>query len=316
MDARTRDTKPQRPREARDWLRTRPTLAELREAYPAEWATVQEDLADLARRDDGEHVRRYVEKLARAGQPGRRERRALGEREALSQEVRRQMTVAALEQMLIRVATGVSEGRIRFNLVNGYIAQKLLFRRDLERKPVSLGLFRVVWPLLPQRRLLMPLVQPKGIYCFYSRPLIKRMAAMIGDRRCIEIAAGDGTLSRFLRDEGVPVTATDDHSWSNAVTYPELVLRQDARAALREHQPEVVICSWPPPGNGFEQEVFATESVELYIVINSRHDFASGDHTAYEQQRSFSFEEDERLTRLVLPPEIEPAVHVFRRRPA
>jgi hypothetical protein len=303
-----------RGRSARAWLETRPSLDELRAAYPAEWAVVERELSALAARRDPDALKRYLQTLADSRALSRQARRAQGERDALSAQVRRQMTIAAIEQMLLRAATGVNEGRVRFNLVNGYIAQKLLFERDLERKPVSLRLFRLVWPLLRQRRLLMPLVQPKGIYCFYSKPLIKRIAAMIGDQRCLEIAAGDGTLSRFLRDEGVPITATDDHSWSHTVEYPDLVVRQDARDALRERQPEVVICSWPPPGNTFEREVFETRSVQLYIAINSRHDFASGDRGAYERQDAFTFAEDASLTRLVLPPELEPAVHVFRRK--
>lgn len=57
----------------------------------------------------------------------------------------------------------------------------------------------------------MPLVGPKGIYCFYSRRLVEVLAAAIGDRSC---------------------------------------------------------------------EVFETRSAELYVVIWSRHRFASGDRTA------------------------------------
>ena len=60
--------------------------------------------------------------------------------------------------------------------------------------------FKTLWPLLWQRRYLMPLVARKGIYCFYSARLVDRLAALIGDRPALEIAAGDGTLSRFLRD--------------------------------------------------------------------------------------------------------------------
>ena len=60
----------------------------------------------------------------------------------------------------------------------------------------------------------MPLVEPRGIYCFYSGALVARLAALIGARSCVEIAAGDGTLSRFLRDAGVDVVATDDASWT------------------------------------------------------------------------------------------------------
>jgi hypothetical protein len=159
----------------------------------------------------------------------------------------------------------------------------------------------------------MPLVEPKGIYCFYSDALIDRLAALIGDRPCLEIGAGDGTLSRFLDAAGVPVTATDDHSWRKSVTYPAEVLHVDARTALRDHRPAVVLCSWPPAGNPFERAVFVTPSVELYVVISSRHEFASGNWIDYRRQTAFAFAEDPDLSRLVLPPELESAVYVFRR---
>jgi hypothetical protein len=159
----------------------------------------------------------------------------------------------------------------------------------------------------------MTLVGPQGIYCFYSRELVSRLAELIGDRRCLEIAAGDGCLSRFLAERGVEIVATDDHSWSDRVRYPETVIRQDARTALRVHQPQVVICSWPPAGNPFEREVFRTRSVELYIVITSRHDWAAGNWNAYRHQRDFDFCDDPALSRLVLPPELDSAVLIFRR---
>jgi hypothetical protein len=208
------------------------------------------------------------------------------------------------------------EGTIRFSLGNGLVAQRLLFDGGLRRKPVSMRWFRLLWPLVWQRRRLMPLVSGKGIYCFYSRELVTALAAMIGDRRCVEIAAGDGTLSRFLAAGGVDVTATDDHSWGHRIAFPRDVVRQDARTALRLHRPQVVICSWPPAGNAFERHVFSTSSVQLYIVIGSRHEHAAGDWPAYRRQTAFAFAPDPGLSDLVLPPELEPAVYVFRRREA
>jgi hypothetical protein len=160
----------------------------------------------------------------------------------------------------------------------------------------------------------MPLVEPKGIYCFYSRRLIKELATMIGDRKALEIAAGDGTLSRFLKDEGVQITATDDRSWSHSIDFPDDVQDEDAVTALKNHQPQVVVCSWPPAGNAFEHAVFATKSVELYVVIASQHAFASGNWSAYESQRDFTYQQDANLSKLVLPPELEGAVYVFRRK--
>ncbi len=302
------------PREVQSWLAGQPSLAELREVYPAEWDAVERELAPLVARGDLEEIKAYVRDLsspsADLANPRRRDR----EDALISAQVRRHMAATALRQALRAAATGAPEGKRRFNLLNGWVAQKLLFERSLVRKPVSLFWFRLIWPLLWQRRLLMPLVEPKGIFCFYSKPLVRELAAMIGDRPCLEIAAGDGTLTRLLADEGARVVATDDHSWRQSIAFPGTVLRQDARDALRIHRPEVVICSWPPPANPFERHVFKIASVELYIVIGSRHRFAAGDWSAYDQQRQFDFENDERLRRLVLPPELEPAVYVFRRR--
>ena len=300
-----------RPDEVRAWLAERPSLAEMREEFPEEWATVQRELSEVAAAEDPSAVRQYAAKVAA---PPRLPAGRSGPDAVVAAEVRRHLAAAALRQAGLSAATGVTQGRLRFNLVNGYVAQKLLFKRDLERKPVSNAAFRLLWPLVWQKRFLMPLVEPKGIYCFYSRKLVRRLADRIGERPALEIAAGDGTLSRFLRDAGVDITATDDRSWGQ-IAFPDDVLPQEARHALRVHEPQVVVCSWPPAGNPFERWVFETESVELYVVISSRHEFASGDWTAYRQQQAFTFELDEGLSRLVLPPELDAAVYVFTRRP-
>ena len=291
------------------WLQADPSLEDLAAAYPQHWQRVERDVGALIARDDKDEITAYITRISqpRAALPGR----TRPARERLDAEIRRQMTIHLLKQAILSASTGVSEGRVRFNLVNGYLAQRLLFRRDLERKPVSIRLFRMMWPLLGQRRLLMPLVQPKGIWCFYSKQLITDLARIVGERTCLEIAAGDGTLSRFLADAGVRITATDDYSWSDSITFPDTVLQQDARTALRVHQPQVVICSWPPAGNPFEQHVFTTASVQQYVVIGSRHEHSTGNWTAYRQQADFRLTCDEHLSRLVLPPEIDHAVYLF-----
>jgi hypothetical protein len=227
--------------------------------------------------------------------------------------IKGKMARLAVEKCYQASATGVASGKIRFHWINGFIIQKLLFSHDLVRKPVSAGWFRLCWRLVGQRRLLMPLVQPKGIYCFYSLDLVRELAKMIGDRPALEIAAGDGTLSRFLKDEKVAIRATDNYSWK-AISYPESVERLEAREALKKYSPGAVICSWPPPGNSFERHVFAARSVGLYVVIGSRYRFASGAWEAYSQQDRFEWGIDERLSACVFPPELESAVLVFRRK--
>jgi hypothetical protein len=300
-----------RPSEQRAWLEGEPPLAEVRAAFPREWAEVQRELAAVVEHDDAGAVQAYAARVARP--PAVRD-----ERSAVSALAKQRMAAAALRQMGVAAATGVASGTLRFGPVSGRLTQRLLFRGGgLERKPVSMAAFRAVWPLVRQKSYLMPLVQPRGIYCFYSKALVQRLAARIGDRPCVEIAAGDGTLARFLRDAGAEVVATDDFSWTqtrHGAEPPAGVVRQDAHAALRERRPEVVLCSWPPAGNGFEKWVFKTPSVKTYIMIGSRSEAGAGNFGDYHAQDTFAMALDEELSALVLPPEIEPAVYVFERR--
>jgi hypothetical protein len=310
-----------RPRRSGDvarWLRERPSLAELRAAYPDEWKHVEEHVASLVRGQDPDRLRAWLADAARppgAARPGAVGRgHARPRKVVVSEVIRRHMTIEAVRQAALRVETGVTGSRLRLGLVNGWIMQRLLFERGLRRKAVSWPAFRLVWPLLTQRRRLMPLVMPQGVYCFYARPLLRGLARIVGDRPCLEIAAGDGTLSRLLAEYGVRVTATDDHSWDADVHYDDSVARLDAVSALAAHRPEVVICSWPPPGNTFERQVFATRSVQTYVVVTARNESVAGNWDAYRRQTAFELTQDARLGRYVLPPMVDGTVLVFRRR--
>lgn len=311
--------KNEQPENVLKWLRSEPSLDDLGIHFPQLREVVRCEVAEIVGRGATDELPAYLKRMLHAEQllkkkyHGSRGDRKVGTALVL-QVVHTRIAHLTIKQHLIAEATGIEKGKVRFNLLNGYVAQKLLFANALERKPVSMFLFRLLWPLLWQRGLLMPLVQPEGIYCFYSRQLVSELAALIGRQTCLEIAAGDGTLTRFLMDSGVRITATDDYSWKHEVKYPEFVVRKDAREALREYAPEVVLCSWPPAGNIFEQQVFRTKSVKLYIVISSRHRFAAGNWDDYQEQSLFEYEEDEALSRLVLPPELDAAVYVFRRK--
>lgn len=293
------------------WLREDPSPDALRAAFPAEWEAIMAEVTNLT----AAHGLGAIAELNEATSHPVQVRGAASRRDrdrAAHAEIRRRMTQAALRQITTGIATGVT-GRVRFNRFNGQLLQDTFFEHDLVRKPVSMSRFRWVWRVCWQRRFLMALVQPRGIYCFYSQELIDALRTMVGDAKCLEIAAGDGTLSRFLADEGVNIVATDDYSWSDRITFTDAVKKQDARKALIAHQPEVVLCSWPPAGNPFERDVFTTRSVHTYIVITSRHEFAAGDWDAYRNAEGWEMTERPDLARVVLPPEIENAVYVFRR---
>jgi hypothetical protein len=295
-----------------EWLKSSPPLTELCAAYPEEWETVQQQLADLLRRGNSEELTAYLKRLSQQSLTSAKKTGAPPIRDL----VRHQMAHTAIRQHLISLASGVESGKVKFNLLNGLVAQKLFFARDLERKPVSMFWFRLIWPLIRQKRYLMPLVQPKGIYCFYSQELIEGLAKIFGGRNCLEIAAGDGTLSRFLKQSGVQLTTTDDYSWRHSVSYPDWVINSDAREALRKYSPEVVICSWPPAGNSFERTIFRTRTVQQYLLITSRHRHAAGNWESYREQDLFDMREDTELSRLVLPPELDAVVYLFSRKAA
>ncbi|MFA7240469.1 MAG: hypothetical protein WC091_10180 [Sulfuricellaceae bacterium] len=303
-----------------EWLKTHPSLDDLCSRYPAQWATVQQDIFSIIERGAPEELQAYLQRLGTQGAlmvKASRGSRKSSKEAILLHFIRIRMAHEAVKKLSLATLAadaGVTSGKLRFNLFNGYIAQKLLFSHGLERKPVSLFWFRLFWPLLWQKKRLMPLVQPKGIYCFYSQPLIAALANRVASRICLEIGAGDGALTRFLKNRGVQITATDNHSWKHAVTYPDWVVKLDAREALSVYAPEVVICSWPPSQNDFECQVFSTPSVQLYIVIGSRHRIAFGNWSDYRQQTAFDMEEDKKLGSLVLPPELEAGVYLFRRK--
>ena len=299
------------------------TLDELRARFPQEWQNVGQALVAAAETRQPAALTAFVETAAQRAAPWRARLQKSGVNPGVFAAARPYLVVermtrlaaeGALAAAAAQAATGQSQARLRFGPLSGRLVQRLFFSDGLTRKPVSMTAFRLLWPLVRGRRILMPLVQPKGIYCFYSRELVSALAAEIGPRPCLEIAAGDGTLTRFLRQAGVDVRATDDHSWTQAISFPQEVERLAARPALERHRPQAVICSFPPPGNNFEQQVFRTATVDRYLVITSAHRFAAGDWDAYEKQTDFEMISAHHLARLVLPPEVDPAVLLFRRK--
>lgn len=302
------------------WLQSNPSFSELAQTHPQEWLAVRDELAAVFARRDPAELKALVSQAAQRKEPaakflsGERDGRAF--ELFVRQQIKQRLTEQALRQYAFSAATGVKSGKVRFNLFNGLLAQKLLFEKELIRKPVSMRAFKLIWPFLWQKRLLMPLVEKRGIWCFYSRELIAGLAQLIGNRRTVEIAAGDGTLSRFLAEQGVDVTATDDYSWEKVVKYPGSVQRLDAINALNRFKPQVVICSWPPSANHFERQIFRQREVETYIVIGSHSRFITGNWGDYEAQTFFSWQELPALGQLILPPELKAGVWVFQRKVA
>jgi hypothetical protein len=295
------------------FLETNPSLERLQERFPKDWALAEKLLAAAMKDRDKAKLDQLMKPLdsmvknTKHSSPISKQ----NARDLQGRLIRQRMTAIAIERYL---KGALKDGkRDHFTWLDRFILRRLFFTRQHRRKLVSNSLFRVLWPILRNRDMLMPLAESHGIYCFYSKSFVDGLADLIKSDRCLEIAAGDGALAEFLRKRGVTVLATDDQSWSGKVTYEADVEKLDAKAALEKYSPSVVVCSWPPARNGFEQYVFSTESVQRYIMIGSRHKFAAGNWPVYAALKNFSMRRDDGLSMHLLPADFGGAVYVFDR---
>lgn len=90
--------------------------------------------------------------------------------------------------------------------------------------------------------------------------------------RIIEIGAGDGRLSHFLRqklNELIPgkfqIVATDLHTQQISTPFP--VQSIDDRQAIYRYQPEIVLVSWPPDDTDLTEPIRTSVTVKEYLVI-------------------------------------------------
>ena len=116
-------------------------------------------------------------------------------------------------------------------------------------------------------------LHPSGpLYFIPTLPFLRALARLLhelGVRHLLEVAAGDGHLSRSLArvDPGLRIVSTDSGLWERplarmsaadrrrmrGVEVPGLplgqgVLRLPAEAAIRRFRPDLVLASWLPPG--------------------------------------------------------------------
>ncbi len=133
-------------------------------------------------------------------------------------------------------------------------------------------------------------LDPRGpLYLLPTRELVRGLAARIrelGARRVLEVAAGDGFLSRALRRVApeLDVVASDSGAWVDprarmngrerrrlrGVEVPGVrlgpeVLRLDAPAAIRRIRPDLVLASWLPPGQMLDRLIRAPVRYVLEI---------------------------------------------------
>ena len=150
------------------------SLEELRGRYPREWNKVSEELLQALSKGSAQQVAAWIDLVKadasqwqhRVKQSGRNPKVVEA---AFPHLLRERLARLALAKTSAALAARRTQGSVRLGLWSGSVIQRLLFSGGLKRKPASMRAFRFWWPWVFDRRLLMPLVQPRGIYCFYSR---------------------------------------------------------------------------------------------------------------------------------------------------
>jgi len=117
-----------------------------------------------------------------------------------------------------------------------------------------------------------------GIFQMWNKEYIeafsKEILNLVGGEFVLEVAAGDGMLSHWLREHGVNIKATDDMSWHKTepdTRAPPLKLYSeveelDAISAIRKYKPRMVIASWIPYRSELDCEILDEGSEYLVLI--------------------------------------------------
>ena len=107
------------------------------------------------------------------------------------------------------------------------------------------------------------------IFQFFSREFIDFLTETIKNiqaNKIVEIGAGDGLLSHFLREKGIDIHPTDDHSRDD-IEHPERVEKLSHKEALKKYNPDLVIINWEEYTFDYAVDVLKYPSVKYVIWI-------------------------------------------------
>lgn len=93
-----------------------------------------------------------------------------------------------------------------------------------------------------------------GMFGFVSWRWINPLVKWLGDKRCLEVMAGRGWLSKGLREKGKELIATDDYSWHRVENWQGNVTdveELDAVLSVEKYGKDIdiLIMSWPYTDN-------------------------------------------------------------------
>jgi uncharacterized UPF0146 family protein len=288
--------------------------------FPREWAELQQELGPKLQRCDPLELKEFMVALKKIAGEWRDRTASSGNhpkvvKAAFPHILKAKLAFLALDrfykELLAKHDSGPSGQRL--TRYNHFVVKHLLRLSAAKYTPAPLIWLKFWWRFVRQRGTVLSLLTESGTWCIYSAEFIRELARQLQGRRVLEVGAGEGVLSRFLHEAGVDIVGTDNYSWSRHIKFGANVEKREAAEALKHYQPEAVICSWAPPDNLFEQDIFRCPTVETYFAIGSSHHFASGNRDTYQKARGFVQHNDRELASLLFPAESNHEVQVFRR---
>ena len=297
------------------------SLDRMMELFPDQWRDVDRSLDQLFARNNAAELGAFMTQTREQMHHWRQKmQNSPGDAHlletALSHLLRGRMAFEALN-LRLHALLGQNDHRPQEGLsrYNHFLAKKVLRLSAVKSLPPPAAWMRFFWHLVTQKGTLISLLAQSGTYAVFTGEFIHELAFMLRGAQALEVGAGDGALAKFLKMEGIDIIPTDDYSWSHKIRFGAHVLKLEAGEALKQFAPSLVLCSWPPPGNTFERLIFNTKSVMTYIVIGSRHPFATADRDAYKDAGdTFSCERSPSLENALFPPDLDHEVLIFRRK--
>jgi len=135
-----------------------------------------------------------------------------------------------------------------------------------------------------------PVCRTRGYFHIPTREFVRALAAVLGGLPgpYVEVGAGQGVLAQAIREDGVPLIATDDGTWwprtETAATDTERVgnvERADVPTALATHHPGTVLAVWPPRDTDWPALFRATPGVQAYLLIGDGTGAMTGNATTW-----------------------------------
>jgi len=119
----------------------------------------------------------------------------------------------------------------------------------------------------------------------YIDELKNEIKKLVGDDLVLEVCAGDGMLTHWLKEKGVNIIATDNMSWHNKDKRPIKLYGQaiaiDAIDAIKKFKPRLIIASWVEYGSTLDVDILK-ENPEFFINIGERYGGCTGSELLWE----------------------------------